>query len=135
MLLISVFVKPQKNLCYTRFMKMVKISDEHKKQDKADKINKPNFILTVMLSLIGSITLCVYIFFEIPPKNIQWIILFLLLISYCVTVSFTLIFYKFAKPVGFETPKQIFRKQFKKGLVIGIVIFLLFALQVYFDIL
>lgn len=114
---------------------MVKISDDHTKIEKEEKIHKSNFIFTVTLSLIGCLILTAYMFFKIPPKNIQWIILFVLLVSYCITIIFTLIFNKLAKPRGFETSKQIFRRQFKKGLLIGIFVFVLFVIQIYFDIL
>jgi len=114
---------------------MSKISNDNQRVGKKEKIHGSNFIYTVSISLFGCILLVLYILFRIPPKNIQWVILFLLLVTYCITIIFTIIFYKFAKPRGFETPKQIFRRQFKKGLVIGIIVFIVFVIQIYFDIL
>jgi hypothetical protein len=119
-------------------MKLAKVSDEHLKPGKDIKDSRPgknNFLYSVFLSFLGVLILIAYVLIKVPPKNVQWIFLLIVLVSYSITILISLVLYAFAKPHGFENEKQIYRRQFKRSFIIGLIVSLLLLLQYYLDIL
>jgi len=77
-----------------------------------------NFLITVWISLIVAISLIIFIILVIPPTIIFEIGL-LLLIGYVINVITALFLMKIDRKAGHESSRQIFRKNYKKGVLIG----------------
>ena len=98
------------------------------------KSARSNFLVSVLIALIGAMGIAGYILVQIVPTVVSTIAL-LLLIGFIANVLFALICYKFGKCASFETPRDLFRRKFKTGIFVGVTLIILLLIQRQFDVL
>lgn len=111
-------------------MKFAKISNELVREGQPNTSHKKekNFLVTIFISLVGCLFAIYFIIMKISP-NTQWVILLLILIGYSANVIFASIIYLLAKPKQYETDRELFRRCFKKGAVLGVLLVLVLIIQ------
>ncbi len=97
------------------------------------KQKRGNFVYTVLVMSVVTTAIIIAIIWKVPPSEVSAIAL-LVLIGFAINAVAALLLYRFAKPRGYESDKQVFRRQFIRGLIIGLAIVFLLGLQKIFDI-
>jgi len=92
------------------------------------------FLITIFSVIAFILGFLAYTIFFIPPTDLLLAIV-LILIGLMLSLIIALIIYAFSSPRGFESDRLIFRRSFKKGLIIGLISILLFGIQIIFDVL
>jgi len=93
-----------------------------------------NFIITIIVITLAFITSIIYILTNIEP-NIFWVVGLIALIGITITLFSSIIIYAFSKLRSFETPKEMYRRQIKKALIVGLVAMVALLAQKFFDLL
>ncbi len=94
--------------------------------------SRGNFIITIIAITLALLTATLYLLLNIEP-NIFWVVLMIVLIGIIATLIASIVFYSFSKLRSFETPRDMYRRQFKKSIIIGLLAVVILLIQKFFN--